>query len=148
MIKKLSTSTLFALFLIILLSPSCSKEQQKIDKKSQQLSHTELTELYKKTGWISDNTYRTGIYIITNEEFNSNSKDTIKEKIAIEAEKHLHRELNPSFNRNISARIKILMANNGKIIYAGESSMQSHVYIYEIEKNNLKKEFDDIKNMK
>ncbi|HRS62621.1 MAG TPA: hypothetical protein P5554_05455, partial [Spirochaetota bacterium] len=146
MIKKLSTSTLFALFLIILLSPSCSKEQQRIDKKSQELSHTELTGLYKKTGWISDNSYRTGIYIITSEEFNSSNKDAIKEKIEMEAEKHLHKELNPSFNRNISAKIKLLMINNGKIIYAGQSSMESHVYVYEIEKNNLKKEFDDIKN--
>ncbi|HOP63124.1 MAG TPA: hypothetical protein PK358_10935 [Spirochaetota bacterium] len=107
-----------------------------------------LSESYKKTGWLDEGRYRAVVYIITLEECKNSPENEIHERIKLEAYKHLHKELNPAFNRNASVKIKSLIEKYGRVIAAGKSCIESNIYFFDLEKNDLKADFINIKNIK
>ncbi len=107
-----------------------------------------LSESYRKTGWIEDGKYRTGVYILTIEEYSTSKNSEIDERIRLEAFKHLQKELNPTFNRNTSVQIKNLMDKYGTVIPGGKSCTDIKIYFFDIEKEDLRKDFLNIKNIR
>lgn len=127
----------------------CTKKQ-KDDKVTlpQVIEQKDLSESYKKTGWIEEDRYRAVVYIITREECQVNKVSDIEEKIKLEALKQLQKELNPSYNRNASVQIRNLLDKYGNVIAAGQSCIDSNVYFFDVVKKDLKTDFINIKNLK
>jgi hypothetical protein len=127
------------------LTESKKKAADNIDntKKSSQLNHS-----YQKTGWISAGKYRAVVYILTGDECKKNSIGEIEEKIKYEAYKLLQKELNPSFDRNAGSQIKKLLDNSGKIVKLDKGCVDSNIYFFDLEKNDLESEFKSIRNLK
>ncbi len=143
---------IFSVFLIVISITTiqfCSKKQ-KDDKVAipQIVEQKNLSESYKKTGWIEDDRYRAVVYIITREECQVNKSEDIEEKIKLEALKQLQKDLNPSYSRNASAQIRNLIDKYGSVIAAGQSCIDSNVYFFDIVKKDLKTDFINIKNLK
>ncbi len=105
-------------------------------------------ESFRKTGWITDTRYRAVVYIITEDECKKSSDQEIQEKIRFEAYKHLQRELSPDYNRNASIQIKNLADSYGKMTKGDKDCVEKNVFFYDIEKSNLKNDFEKIKNLK
>lgn len=107
-----------------------------------------IDETFKHTGWINDTRYRSVIYILTYEECKTSSKDQIEEKIKYEALKNIQRELNITSSRNQSVKIKNLIENYGVMIPDVIKCDKNNIFYFDIQKNNLQIEFQNIKNMK
>ena len=105
-------------------------------------------ETFHKTGWISDSKYRAVVFVITNDECKNSSLSEIEEKIRFEAYKNLQKELNPSFNRTTANQIKSMTDISGQMIKTGKGCDDSNVYFYDLEKKDLKSDFEKIKNLK
>jgi len=138
----------FMLAILIFLLQNCQTENKKKPDDKNVNSQNVLTETFRKTGWITENQYRVVVFIITNEECEHSSQSEIEEKIKFEAYKNLQKDLSPSFNRNASTRIKLLTDSYGKLIKADKGCVDGNVYFYDLEKNDLKVEFEKIKNLK
>lgn len=139
------------LFLILLVLSSVIHNCKSDPSKKTETLNTNnngYNESFRKTGWINETKYRAVIYIITNDECKKSSLAEIEEKIKFEAYKNLQNELNPSFNRNASIQIKALADNSGKMIKIEKDCTESNIYFYDIEKNDLKSDFEKIKNLK
>lgn len=108
----------------------------------------QLTQSFQKTGWLTHEKYRSVVYILTDDECKNSTNTEIEEKIKYEAYKQLQKELNPTFNRNISVQIKKLLDNFGKIEKLEKDCYGSNIYFYDIEKQNLESDFMNIKNIK
>lgn len=133
----------------LLAAQFCMKKQTVEQTKLQPvIEQKNLSESYKKTGWIDDSRYRAVVFILTLEECRINSTAEIEERVRFEAFKQLQKELNPSFSRNATAQIKNLMENHGSVIAAGRSCIESNVYFFDLEKKDLKADFINIKNLK
>ena len=87
------------------------------------------------------------MFIITNEECEKSTASEIEEKIKYEAYKFLQKELNPSFNRNAFIQIKGLSDNFGKLIKVDKDCVDGNIYFFDIEKKDLKADFEKIKNL-
>jgi len=107
-----------------------------------------LNESFRKTGWISESKYRAVVFIITDDECKNSSNPEIEERIRFEAYKNLQKELNPAFNRNASNQIKILADTYGKMVQTTKECATGNVYFYDLEKKDLKSDFEKIKNLK
>ena len=138
---------IFIFFLVSLSIQDCSKETTK-KTDIVNINGNEFSESFRKTGWITDKKYRAVIFIITLDECKKSSLTDIEDKIKFEAYKNLQKELNPSFNRNASIQIKNLADNSGKLIKQNRDCVESNIYVYDLEKNDLKAEFEKIKNIK
>jgi len=141
--------TLCLALLSFLFAQFCAKKQT-VEKTTLPavIEQKQLSESYKKTGWIDDTRYRAVVFILTLEECKTNSAGEIEERIKFEAFKQLQKELNPSFGRNATVQIKNLMNKCGKVTAAGQSCIESNVYFYDLEKNDLRTDFINIKNLK
>ncbi|HOP30779.1 MAG TPA: hypothetical protein P5120_10275 [Spirochaetota bacterium] len=127
----------------------CMKKQTVENSKLPSIiEQKDLSESYKKTGWINDSKYRAVVFILTLEECKSNSAGEIEERVKFEAFKQLQKELNPSFGRNATVQIKNLMNKHGRVIAAGQSCIESNVYFFDLEKKELRTDFINIKNLK
>lgn len=111
-------------------------------------SNVQIAQSFQKTGWITPVKYRSVVYILTDEECRNSTNAEIEEKIKYEAYKQLQKELNPTFNRNTSLQIKKLLDNFGKVEKLERDCYGSNIYFYDIEKNNLESDFQNIKNIK
>ena len=135
------------LILLIFLIQSCLTDStKKTDIKNG--SQNGFNETFRKTGWITESKYRAVIFIITDDECKNSSVAEIEEKIKFESFKNLQKELNPAFNRNVSAQIKILADNFGKIIKVERECEEGNIYFFDLEKKDLKSDFEKIKNLK
>lgn len=105
-------------------------------------------ETFKKIGWISESKYRAVIYILTYEECNASTKEQIEEKIKYEALKHLQSEMDITFNHNQNAKARNLLDNFGLMIPDDIKCTENNIFYFDIEKNNLRLEFQNIKNTK
>lgn len=145
--KKKYVTFYFALILLIFSIISCSTKPAN-KTVSSNANENGYSETFRKIGWITENKYRSVIYIITEDECRNSSCTEMEEKIKFESYKNLQKELNPLFNRNVSVHINNLIANSGKIIRLNEECGKSNIFFFDIEKNNLKTEFERIKNLK
>jgi len=136
------------MFILTLSMYNCLTDSQKKIKNNNKNGGNGFNESFRQTGWISDKKYRAVVFILTDEESKNSSAAEIEERIKFEAYKNLQKELNPSFNRNASNQIKNLADNFGKMIKTKKVSADSNMYFYDIEKNELKTDFDEIKNLK
>lgn len=136
-----------ALILSIFAIHSCStKAVEKTENNNSKQNG--FNESFHKIGWITENKYRSVIFIITEDECRNSTCAELKEKIQFESYKNLQKELNPAFNRNSSIPIRNLIENSGKMIQTSEECQESNVFFYDIEKKNLKADFEKIKNLK
>lgn len=138
-------TTVFIIFLLSLSSQNCLKNST---KKTQKPEENGFNESFRKTGWITENRYRAIVFIITDDECKNSSPAEIEEKIRFEAYKNLQKDLNPSYNRNASIQIKNLADSSGKVIKQDKDCIEGNIYFYDLEKNDLKAEFEKIKNIK
>jgi hypothetical protein len=136
-----------ALILLIYSTQSCStKPVKKPDINSS--NQNGYNESFRKIGWMTENKYRSVIFIITEDECKNSSRSELDEKIKFESYKHLQKELNPAFNRNASVQIKNLIENSGKLVKISEECRESNIFFFDIEKKDLKSDFEKIKNLK
>ena len=105
-------------------------------------------ETFKKTGWLGENKYRAVIYILTFEECRSSTREQILEKIKFEALKHIQQELNTTFNRNQITKTRNLLDNYGIMSPYEYDCVENNIFYFDIEKKDLKLEFQNIKNTK
>ncbi len=140
----------FLFFLSIFVIQNCATDSQKKPKDNNTNTTQEngYNETFMKTGWIKEDRYRAVVFIITKDECSNSSSQLVEEKIRNEATRNLQKELNPSLNRNASTQIKILTENSGKMIKPEKGCVESNVYFFDLEKNNLKSDFEKIKNLK
>lgn len=137
------------IFIVLFTAQFCIKKQT-VEKTTLPpiIEQKNLSESYKKTGWIDDSRYRAVVFILTLEECTSNSAGEIEERVKFEAFKQLQKELNPSYGRNATVQIRNLMDKHGKVIAAGQSCIESNVYFFDLEKSDLRTDFINIKNLK
>ena len=128
----------------------CSKEVAKnnISDNNGSTVNNGYNETFKKTGWISDTKYRAVIYILTYEECNSSTKEQIEAKIKYEAIKHLQIEMDIIFTRNQIAKARILLDNFGLMSPYEINCTKNNIFYFDIEKKDLRLEFQNIKNTK
>lgn len=140
----------FCFIVLSLLTVQFCVKKQTVEKTTlpSLIDQKDLSESYKKTGWINDSRYRAVVFILTLEECKTNSADEIDERVKFEAFKQLQKEFNPSFSRNATVQIKSLMDRHGKVIAAGQSCIESNVYFYDLEKKELRTDFINIQNLK
>ena len=148
MSRKYFVLFIIMLFSFILFIQNCQTESKIKPADSNSEKQNGLNESFSKTGWISENKYRAVIFVITEDECKNSSTAEIEQKIRFEAYKNLQKDLNPSFNRNASNQIKILADNFGKTIKLDKECINGILYFYDLEKNDLKSDFDKIKNLK
>lgn len=146
--KKKYVVLFSVLFLSTVAFQKCLTDPQKKIKNNIINTGNELNESFRKIGWIKDNKYRAVIFIITDDECKNSSLIEIEDRIKFEAYKHLQKELNPAFNRNASNQIKILADNFGKVIQTNQMCTDGKIYFYDLEKNDLKADFEKLKNLK
>lgn len=127
---------------------NCLTDSQKKPENNITNGEKGLNESFRKTGWITENKYRAVIFVISADECKSSSLSDIEEKIKLEAYKNLQKELNPSFNRNAVIQIKYLADNYGRMMTSDKECVDGNIYYYDLEKFDLKKDFDKIKNLK
>jgi len=137
---------------MISLQNCTTKSTQKTDIEISNTTNTndynKLNEKFQKTGWITAEKYRTVVFIITGDECTNSSLAEIEVKIKFEAFKHLQKELSPTFNRNAGTLIRNLVDNSGKLIKPDKGCSESNTFFYDIEKSDLKSDFEKIKNLK
>ena len=136
------------LFLFTLSVQHCLTDSQKKPEDKNTNGQNGFNESFRKTGWISESKYRAVVFIITGDECRNSPQSEIEEKIKFEAFKNLQKELNPAFNRNASNHIKNLADNSGKIVRIEKGCAESNIYFFDLEKINLKNDFEKIKNLK
>jgi len=146
-VKKKYLMSSFVLILLIFMIQSCLTDSTKktVIKNGNQNGYNES---FRKTGWITESKYRAMIFIITDDECKNSSPAEIEEKIKFESFKNLQKELNPTFNRNVSPQIKNLADNFGKIIKIEKECVEGNIYFFDLEKKDLKSDFEKIKNLK
>jgi len=146
-VKKKYLISSFVLILLIFTIQSCLTDSTKktVIKNGNQNGYNES---FRKTGWINESKYRALIFIITDDECKNSSSVEIEEKIKFESFKNLQKELNPTFNRNVSPQIKNLADNFGKIIKIEKECVEGNIYFFDLEKKDLKSDFEKIKNLK
>jgi len=128
----------------------CSREVTKNnagDNKSN-IKNNGYNETFKKTGWISETKYRAVIYILTLEECNGSTREQVEEKIKYEAIKHLQAEMNITFTHNQHSRANNLIANYGLMSPVDFKCTENNIFYFDIEKKDLKLEFQNIKNIR
>lgn len=135
------------IILFLFLIQNCSTNTSKITDNSNSKDNG-YNETFHKTGWITDTRYRSVIFIITDDECKNSSAADIEEKIKFQSYKHLQKEFNPSYTRNASIQIKNLVENAGILVKLDKGCAKSNVYFYDIEKNELKADFEKIQNLK
>jgi len=108
----------------------------------------DLHESFRQVGWIKDDRYRVLVHIITSDECRNSPISDIEAKIRLVANNNLQRELNPSSNRNASAQIKKMIDDFGMMIQVDKDCNSENIFFFDIERNNLKFEFDKIKHTK
>ncbi len=145
--KKKYVASSFAFILLIFFIQSCSTKPVK-KTEGNNSNQNGFNESFHKIGWIGENSYRSVIFIITGDECRNSTLAELNEKIQFESYKNLQKELNPSFNRNASIPIKNLIESSGKLVKTSEECRESSVFFYDIEKKNLKADFEKIKNLK
>ncbi len=136
------------LFLLTFCVQNCVTDSRKKTENNNTNGLNGINESFRKTGWITDNKYRAVIFIITIDECKNSSLSEIEERIKFEAYKNLQKELSPAFNRNASNQIKYLADNFGKVIKAEKECVDGNIYFYDIDKQDLKSDFEKIKNLK
>jgi len=151
--KKKYVILSFALIMLIFsiqncLTDSSEKKETKIETKNENKNGNGYNESFRKTGWITESKYRSVIFIITDDECRNSSPGEIEEKIKFESYKNLQKELNPAYNRNASTQIKSLTDNFGKIVKVDKECVEGNIYFYDLEKKDLKSDFQKIKNLK
>ena len=134
--------------LLICSIQNCLTDSQKKPKINNGNGENGLNESFRKTGWITESKYRAVIFVITVDECKNSSLSEIEERIRFEAYKNLQKELSPSFNRNAINQIKYLADNYGKMITADKECVDGNIYFYDLEKSDLKTDFEKIKNLK
>ncbi|NLV68014.1 MAG: hypothetical protein GXY14_10120 [Spirochaetes bacterium] len=134
--------------LVILSFLFCGREVIKNNPPDDDVKSNGYNETFKKTGWISDTKYRAVIYILTYEECIASTREQIEEKIKYEAIKHLQSEMKIIFTRNQSAKASTLMENYGLMSPDEINCTENNIFFYDIEKKDLKLEFQNIKNTK
>lgn len=148
--KNLIYKSLLIACAVIITITYCSRD--KIKNNSPDKERTDngnsINESFRDTGWISDTRYRAVIYIITYEECKTSSKEEIKERIKFEAIKQLQKALNVTFSRNQLSRVNCLLDNYGILIPDDIKCSENNIFYFDIEKNDLSIEFDNIKNLK
>ncbi|PKL16992.1 MAG: hypothetical protein CVV49_13420 [Spirochaetae bacterium HGW-Spirochaetae-5] len=145
--KKKYVMSFFALILLIFPIQSCSTKASKKPESSNS-NQNGYNESFRKIGWVGENKYRSVIFIITEDECRNSSDPELSEKIQFESYKNLQKELNPAFNRNASIQIKNLVENSGKLVKTNKECSESNIFFYDIEKRDLKSDFEKIKNLK
>lgn len=144
--KILAAITVFALCACLF----CSKEitKKNTPENNGNTGNNGYNETFKKTGWISDTKYRAVIYILTYEECIASTKDQIEDKIKYEALKHLQGEMNTTFNHNQTAKARNLLDNYGLMSPNDIKCTENNIFYFDIDKKDLKLEFQNIKNTK
>jgi hypothetical protein len=146
-----------SLFFIVLSTLKCVTDTEKkietnnspsITSKSDINKKDELYESFRKVGWIKDNRYRTIVFIITSDECKNSPIADIETKIKLAAYSLLQNELNPSSNRNAAAQIKKLIDSFGEMIQVDKDCSSENIFFYDISKEDLKFDFEKIKNIK
>lgn len=145
--KKKYFISCLVLFLLAFLAQNCLTESKIKPESEMKDVKKSLNESFRKTGWISENKYRAVVFVITNEECEHSTDLEIEERIKNEAYKFLQKELNPSYNRNAFVQIKGLSDNFGKLIKADKDCVDGNIYFFDIEKKDLKADFEKIKNL-
>jgi len=108
----------------------------------------ELYESFRKIGWIKEDRYRALVFIITSDECHNSSIADIESRIKLAAYNSLQKELNPSSNRNASIQINKLIDSYGKMKQVDKNCNSENIFFYDIIKNDLKSDFEKIKNTK
>lgn len=136
------------LILTILSLQNCLTDSQKKPEINNTNGQNGINESFRKTGWITETKYRAVIFVLTSDECKSSSLTEIEERIKLEAYKNLQKELSPSFNRNAVAQIKYLTDNYGKMMTSDKECVDGNIYYYDVDKPDLKSDFEKIKNLK
>jgi len=118
------------------------------DTTSNVKKNDEIHESFRKVGWITDSRYRVLVFIITRDECYNSPKSDIEAKLKLAAYTSLQHELNPSANRNASAQIKKMIDDFGEMIQVDKSCNSENIFFYDVVKNDLKLNFEKIKQTK
>ena len=148
--KKALLTYIIIIFAVIFTINYCGKKNTKLtpDDKEKPDNESILNETFKDTGWLSETRYRAVIYILTYEECRASTRDQIEEKIKFEAVRHLQKSLNITFSRNQLNRVKNLLDNYGILIPDEIKCSENNIFYFDIEKEDLSIEFNNIKNLK
>ena len=138
----------FMLFLMIFFLQNCLTDSQKKPGNNNTNGEKTINESFRKTGWITETKYRAVIFVLTADECKNSSLSEIEERIRLEAYKNLQKELSPSYNRNAVNQIKYLADNYGKMMTSDKECVDGNIYYYDLEKSDLKTDFEKIKNLK
>jgi hypothetical protein len=136
------------LFLIIFFLQNCLTDSQKKPKNNNTNGEKGINESFRKTGWITATKYRAVIFIMTADECKNSSLSEIEERIRLEAYKNLQKELSPSYNRNAVNQIKYLADNYGKMMTSDKECVDGNIYYYDLDKPDLRLDFERVKNLK
>lgn len=138
----------FFFIILFFCMQNCLTDSKKNPDKIIKSNQNSINETFHHTGWISEIKYRTVVFVITEDEIKSSSLSDIEEKIKLEAFKNLQKDLNPNLYKVTSIQIKNLVDNFGKLTRDLNESGGGKTYFYDIEKKDLKSDFEKIKNLK
>ncbi len=135
---------------VLLMFFACSEnlKENKNDAADKSNTTKNLNSQYRKTGWISDTTYRALVHIVTIEECKSTPEEDLRQKVRNEAVISLQRSFSDGFNRKRHSALLNLVNNYGRIIVDSQECVKDKVYVLDIVKENLKNEMQRIKNIK
>ena len=110
--------------------------------------NNDVHESFRKVGWIKEDRYRALVFIITRDECYNSPRSDIEAKIKLAAYNSLQHELNPSLNRNAAVQIKKMVDDFGEVIQVDKDCRSENIFLCDIVKNDLKSDFEKIKNTK
>jgi len=131
---------------------SCSKNKIKDDKQIKNNNSYEngtlFSEQFRKTGWINSTRYRAVVHIQTYEQCIKNSPEYVREYLEIRALRCIQNELDTGLSREAAIQINNLIKKHGIILRPDLQCKEINIYYFDITKENLQIDFDNIKTLK
>lgn len=146
---KIIPVILFLIFSIFIIS--CSREKIKSENNTDNNSAHEnpfLSEKFRKVGWINNSRYRAVVHIQTYDQCMKNSAQYVKEYLQMRALRTIQNELNTGQSRDAVIQINNLIKNNGIILRPDLQCKEINIYYFDIVKDSLQKDFQNIKTLR
>jgi hypothetical protein len=151
-LKLLNYITLLLLLLLSFFILQCSKDEIR-DNNSINDNHSGeenplFSERFRKVGWINSNRYRAVVHIQTYEQCIKNRPEYLREYLEARALRNIQNELDTGLSRSAAIQITILIKNNGIIMRPDLQCKEINIYYFDIAKENLLKDFQNIRTLK
>ncbi len=150
--KSLNYITLLLLLLLSFFILPCSKDKIKNDNIITDNHSDEKNSLYserfRKVGWINSTRYRAVVHIQTYEQCMKNSPEYVREYLESRALRNIQNELDTGFSRSAAIQITNLIKNHGIVMRPDQQCKEINIYYFDITKENLQKDFQNIRTLK